>query len=227
MDATYYIERHPYASDADPAERWEADSNCGIATGAGAFITADLILTAAHVVYGQFGSVLYCSARTFQDRGTIFVGKPVNGYLRGGSFVTARVVAVDLEKDLALLRVPMDTTSLGTHSPLKWADSSVLRSGDRVIAVGYPYSGESVVGPDVRRPALTVTSGIVSALHRRADGTELIQTDAALNPGNSGGPLLNDRGELAGVVGFSVTGYGLNFAVASSTARAWAAAHGP
>jgi S1-C subfamily serine protease len=47
----------------------------------------------------------------------------------------------------------------------------------------------------------------------------------ALNPGNSGGPLLNERGELIGIVDFRVAGYGLNFAIASSTARRWVESH--
>ncbi len=85
---------------------------------------------------------------------------------------------------------------------------SELALGDAVIAVGYPVTG------------ITVTKGIVSGFTHTLR-TDLIQTDAAVNPGNSGGPLLNERGELVGIVDFRVEGgnYGLNFAVATTADR--------
>ncbi len=91
-------------------------------------------------------------------------------------------------KDLAVIRV--EATDL---VPLPLARSSSLRLGDAVIAVGFPLG-----------LGATVTSGIISGLHRTIDGengmlTGLLQTDAAINPGNSGGPLVDRSGRLLGI----------------------------
>lgn len=87
----------------------------------------------------------------------------------------------------------MDPSGLGLK-PLKIADSGSVQVGDAVYAIGNPYGLDE-----------TLTRGIISALGRTIsapDGAEItgaIQTDAALNPGNSGGPLLNEQGEVIGV----------------------------
>ncbi len=97
----------------------------------------------------------------------------------------------EANKDLALIRV--DPSGLGLKA-LTLASSSSVQVGDTVYAIGNPYGLEE-----------TLTRGIVSALGREIsapDGTKItgaIQTDAALNPGNSGGPLLNEEGEVIGV----------------------------
>ncbi len=107
--------------------------------------------------------------------------------LNDGRTLEAELVGFDAEVDLAVLKVPADGL---TQMPV--ADSSTLRVGDFVVAIGNPFS----LGH-------TVTSGIVSALGRtglRMDGYEnYIQTDASINPGNSGGALVNLRGELVGI----------------------------
>jgi len=107
--------------------------------------------------------------------------------LNDGRTLEAELVGMDSEVDLAVLRVPPNGL---TQMPI--ADSSTLRVGDFVVAIGNPFS----LGH-------TVTSGIVSALGRtglRMDGYEnYIQTDASINPGNSGGALVNLRGELVGI----------------------------
>ena len=132
-----------------------------------------------------------------------------------GSTNAARLIWHDSESDLALLSVPNQTRT----AAIAWGDSNRLRIGDTVMAVGYPVTGVSV------------TRGIVSDLTTRhipaaLSGSrpfviDLIQTDAAINLGNSGGPLLNERAELVGIVVSRVEGgnYGLGFVVASSTAR--------
>ncbi|HBM16983.1 MAG TPA: hypothetical protein DD381_11655 [Lentisphaeria bacterium] len=110
---------------------------------------------------------------------------------------SAQLIGVDKKQDLALLKIS------GTTFPaLKLEESSNVRAGDKVIAIGTPMELE-----------WTITEGIVSA--NRGD---VIQTDAALNPGNSGGPLINIKtGKVVGVVKSGVeTAQGLNFAVAPS-----------
>jgi putative serine protease PepD len=112
----------------------------------------------------------------------------------GGSSSTTRtatLVGEEANSDLALIRV--DPTGLGLR-PLNLASPSSVQVGDAVYAIGNPYGLDE-----------TLTRGIVSALGREIsapDGakiTAVIQTDAALNPGNSGGPLLNEEGEVIGV----------------------------
>ncbi len=104
---------------------------------------------------------------------------------------TATVVGEEANKDLALIRI--DPSGLGLK-PLTLSSSSSLQVGETVYAIGNPYGLEE-----------TLTRGIVSALGREIqapDGAKIsgaIQTDAALNPGNSGGPLLNEEGEVIGV----------------------------
>ncbi|MBM4393159.1 MAG: trypsin-like peptidase domain-containing protein [Deltaproteobacteria bacterium] len=94
-----------------------------------------------------------------------------------GSVVgSGQVVKRDVPADLALLLVP-GLDRAGARA-LRWGDSSALQPGDPLVVVGYPLG----VG-------LTVTTGIVSGLKRLA-AVALVQTDAAVNPGNSGGPLL-------------------------------------
>lgn len=104
---------------------------------------------------------------------------------------SAKIVDEEANEDLALVKV--DPSGLGLK-PLKFASSSAVQVGDAVYAIGNPYGLDE-----------TLTKGIVSALDRTIqapDGASItgaIQTDAALNPGNSGGPLLNEDGEVIGV----------------------------
>jgi S1-C subfamily serine protease len=108
-----------------------------------------------------------------------------------GSLVNADVLSVDTSTDLAALKV--DSVPDGVQ-PLKLANSDQVQVGDTAIAIGYPLGLDR-----------TATAGIVSGLERQISAPngfsidKVIQTDAAVNPGNSGGPLLNARGEVIGV----------------------------
>jgi Do/DeqQ family serine protease len=132
--------------------------------------------------------------------------------LKDGRTYPARLVGSDPETDIALLQ--LDASDL-TAVPL--GDSGRLQVGDLVIAIGNPFG----LGQ-------TVTSGIVSALGRSGLGIEgyedFIQTDASVNPGNSGGALVNSRGELVGIntaiLGPTGGNIGIGFAVPVNMARA-------
>jgi len=108
-----------------------------------------------------------------------------------GKTYTAKLVGKDTSTDLAVIRVDAPASEL---HPLSVGSSSAVQVGDGVVAIGSPFG-----------LAETVTSGIVSALHRQIDApdnfpiADAIQTDAAINHGNSGGVLLNMQGQVVGV----------------------------
>jgi serine protease Do len=158
--------------------------------GSGIALTADgFLLTSAHVVSGRDGRARRRGAASFTD----------------GRELAFTVIGTDPLSDLAVLRCDD-----GGLTPATLGDASVLRVGQLVVAIGNPngFAG-------------SVTAGVISAVGRslpaRASGVmrridDVIQTDAALNPGNSGGALANHAGEVIGV-NTAVAGVGLGLAV--------------
>ncbi len=127
----------------------------------------------------------------------------------------AEVVGLAPERDLAVLKIKAPSEQL---PPLPLGDSSDLRVGRKVLAIGNPFGLDA-----------TLTTGVVSALGREIESpnqrkiTNVIQTDAAINPGNSGGPLLNSQGKLIGVntMIYSPSGAsaGIGFAIPVNTVK--------
>jgi putative serine protease PepD len=179
----------------------QAQTSQGTATGSGFVVSKDgKIVTNEHVVDGAQ---------------TVTVKLGVNGKAQ-----TAKVLAADASKDLALLQI-----SESNLKPLTFADSAKVEVGDNVFAIGNPYGLDH-----------TLTSGIVSALGRdiqAPDGTTIanvIQTDAALNPGNSGGALIDSDGDVIGVNSQIASAssseseagnVGIGFAIPSDTVKAF------
>ena len=170
----------------------------GVNTGTGFVINRDgTILTNAHVISGAVKiSVAFANNQT----------------------VAAKVIGKDPDDDLALLKVNPDGLTL---APLPLGDSSTVEVGDPTFAIGNPFG-----------LARSLTTGVVSALQRSIQAPNnfaidnVIQTDAPLNPGNSGGPLINAQGQVIGINSQIETGtsgngsVGIGFAIPINTALA-------
>ena len=154
----------------------QSSSQTATGTGTGVIISEDgYIVTNAHVIYDS-------------EHGCGLATK-IKVYLSDDTDYEAEVVGYDTDFDLAVLRINADDLTAA-----EFGNSDALRLGESVIAIGNP------LGFKLKN---TVTAGIVSGLDRQIDineqSLELIQTDAAINSGNSGGPLINKYGQVIGI----------------------------
>jgi S1-C subfamily serine protease len=172
-EAVVFISTKSFSSDAFLSYRAKADRTVG-SDGAGSGVIVDgaerIILTSLHVISDA---------------------KSIQIMLADGKSYPARLLGHDPESDIAVLQL---TTGPKNLAEIPFGDSRKLEVGQWVLAIGNPHG-----------LARTLTGGIISSLHRTVRNPkhvlmkDLIQTDVALNPGSSGGPLLNSRGELIGI----------------------------
>ncbi len=125
----------------------------------------------------------------------------IHGNLSGEAQVTLRVVSADQTNDLALLQAPS-----GSFKGVASIRDKSIRSGDTVVAIGYPFHG-------LFTSDFTVTTGIISSLSGLLNDTRFLQISAAVQPGNSGGPLLDSKGQVVGMVAAKINA--LKFAKAT------------
>ncbi len=167
----------------------------GEATGSGFVLDKDgFILTNAHVIQGSSDVRVGLS----NERG-----------------ISAKIIGTDPNNDLALIKIDPKDQNL---TPLQLGDSNSVQVGDPTVAIGNPFGLDR-----------TLTTGVVSALQRKITAPNgfsienVIQTDAAINTGNSGGPLINSRGQVIGINSQIATptggSVGIGFAVPSNTAK--------
>ena len=169
--------------------------------GTGFFVGKNLILTNHHVIENGVQDEYIVQIYTFKYK-----------------WYKARVIAADEKTDLAILEITNPDENSDAVEPLKFADVNSWTLGEKLFAIGHPHG-----------LYWTVTEGVLSHPHRRiaTPWQWLIQTDTSVNPGNSGGPLFNMRGEVVGVnvllLGRTEEGNpvdsGLNFAVRSDLAK--------
>ena len=172
-----------------------------IGQGTGFFVGKNLILTNHHVIEKGMQDEYIVQLWSYRYK-----------------WYKARVIAADEKTDLAILEITNPDENSNAIKPLKFADIDSWTLGEKLFAIGHPHG-----------LYWTVTEGVLSHPHRRISSPWqwLIQTDTSVNPGNSGGPLFNMRGEVVGVnvllLGRTEEGNpvdsGLNFAVRSDLAE--------
>jgi S1-C subfamily serine protease len=162
------------------------------------------------VVTGTGTGFLFSSdGYLFTNSHVVKQAKQLRAMLYDGNLYNARLIGDDPYTDLAILKI-----DAADYTPAVLGNSDDLKIGQLVIAIGNPLGFQH-----------TVTAGVISALGRTLSGEagvsidSMIQTDAALNPGNSGGPLINAEGEVIGVNTATIRGaQGLCFAISINTA---------
>ncbi|MFO1062429.1 MAG: serine protease [Pirellulales bacterium] len=123
-------------------------------------------------------------------------------------FVEAKNIRKDATNDLALL----EAVKPGNFKTLKLPETPSPFETQTVTTFGFPF-GTGLALEEGKFPTISVNVGHITAIRKDKAGVQLIQLDAALNPGNSGGPVLDDQGSVVGIVSFGVKASGVNFAI--------------
>jgi len=181
-----------------PSTRQPPKSKDGaIATGTGfLFGSQDYIITNYHVVKGT---------------------SEVTVKFTNGESINAEVVGRDMRNDVAVLKLTKSPSFQSRE--MKFGDSSMVRMGDKVFTIGYPHISKMGLNPKY-------TEGVISAVTGIRDNPTVFQTTVPIQPGNSGGPLFNEKGEVIGLTTSSLSllaiesmgaiPQGVNYAVKSS-----------
>lgn len=178
-------------------------------------VRAESFLSVAAVEGSGSGSIIDRQGHVLTNHHVIDGARQISVTLFNGEAYPAELIGQDPDNDIAILKIDAPEDQL---FPIPFGDSSRLRVGQRILAIGNPFGLER-----------TMSDGIISSLNRqlptrnRRTMKSIIQIDAALNQGNSGGPLLNTRGELIGMNTAIATSTGDNagigFSIPSNTIR--------
>jgi serine protease Do len=184
--------------------------------GAGSIIDKNgLVLTNAHIILNKRNK------KPFKNIYIILKPKIVSGNYKNDTskVFRSRLLHYSRKLDLALLKITSESESLPI--PLKFADSSIVSIGDRVLAIGHPENGG----------LWSLTTGTIGSKinnYRNIPGKNVFQTEASLNRGNSGGPLIDENGFLIGVNSMfsrlssdGLPVVGINFSIMSNVAAKW------
>lgn len=154
-------------------------------------VRPEAFLLVAEIEGNGSGSIIDQQGHILTNFHVIEGARNINVTLFNGESFAAELIGQDPDNDIAVLRIAAPAEML---LPIRWGESSQLRVGQHIIAIGNPFGFER-----------TMSTGIISSLNRQITSRtrrtirSVIQIDAALNQGNSGGPLLNARGELIGM----------------------------
>jgi putative serine protease PepD len=172
-------------------------------------VAAKVIPSIVQIRLGDFGgSGVKVAQGVLTAAHLVSRGTQIEVISSSGQRAPATVQRCDAKKDIALLRTDLALPSL-TFSPAR-----AHAQGDPILVFGYPSA-------DVLGGQATLTRGLISAIRTEEDGTLLVQTDASMNPGSSGGALVDSRGDLLAIAAFAVRGTtGLNFGVATESIQA-------
>ena len=206
----------------------------------GEFLTADKSALGSGFVYDKKGHIItnyHVVASTLSSGNRVVSSNNVPDIritFLDGSVYNAKVISSDPFSDLAVLKLEGDRIPYDKLLPLPVGDSTSLRIGEQVVAIGNPFGlsgsmtegiisglGRMIPSSSERSPDDTMPPG--AQPHSTYSIPDIIQTDAPINPGNSGGPLLNMKGEVIAIntAIFSTTGAsaGIGFAIPSNTIK--------